>query len=450
MNGAGKIHVRQGIPVIKPGMVGASHENDSIRVGAADHLPPVEFDLVEGAFDQFAVEAVCRHIPQCIENQGLDLRGFVRFGSPEAHGEGDLFEVPLQTRDRREILPETGIDEGLPERCGGAADEEVGDDRQEHRRLGVGIFHRHPGQVDRCFSGEFFFPVDRIKTMNGPWFPPRILVEDGGIHSDAVKADEHLRQKSDMFFRRDVTVEEKAGVRRRIEDPVEFPELLVGQSGDHLRISPRVEGVRRLRVEIFLDGFIDQGVRRGVSAPHLVVDDAGYVHLPVVLEFEVAAFLEKGLFQEPRPEDQVGIDPGEVEEIALLLTGDGIDRLVGIGEGVDEGLERSLEEFIEDVLERIALGSCEDGMFEDMGHAGRVARRRPKTDGEEVFPVVAVEVEDFGPRFFVFDLVGRDPDLGDLFDPPYEKTMPPVPCGERRRRTVLFYDHLYSFPILVC
>ena len=159
------------------------------------------------------------------------------------------------------------------------------------------------------------------------------------------------------------------------------------------------------------------------------------VSSPSFVEFQMVPFLEEGLLQQPRPEDQVGIDPGEVEEIALLLTGDGIDRLVGIGEGVDEGLERSPEEFVEDVLERIALGAGQDGMFEDVGYAGRIARRRPKTDGKEVFPVVAVEVEDFGPRFFVFDLVGGDPDLRDLFDSPYVKPMPPVPCNQRRRRT---------------
>ncbi len=118
-----------------------------------------------------------------------------------------------------------------------------------------------------------------------------------------------------------------------------------------------------------------------------------------------------------------------------------IDCLVGVGEGVDEGLERSPEEFVEDILERIALGTCENRVFEDMRHTCRVARRCPETDGEEVFPVVAVEVEDCSSRFFVFDLVGGDPDLRDLLDPPYLKTVPPVSCAKRRRRADLFCHH---------
>ncbi len=52
-DGAGEIQVGQGIPVVQPGVVGAPHQNDPVGVGAADHLPSVEFDLVEGPLDQF-------------------------------------------------------------------------------------------------------------------------------------------------------------------------------------------------------------------------------------------------------------------------------------------------------------------------------------------------------------------------------------------------------------
>jgi hypothetical protein len=159
------------------------------------------------------------------------------------------------------------------------------------------------------------------------------------------------------------------------------------------------------------------------------------------------AFLEKGLFEQARPEDEIGIDPGEVEEVAFFLAGDRVDRLIGVGERVDEGLECSPEELVEDVLERVALGASEDGMFEDMGDAGRIPGRRPEADGEEVFPVVAVEVKNLRPRPFMFDLVGGDADLRDLFHPEDMEAISLVPGCKRRGRTDIFNLHDRSFPV---
>ena len=281
--------------------------------------------------------------------------------------------------------------------------------------------------------------------MNGPRFAPPFLEVYGGIHGGPVEAGKHLSEEFEVLLGRNIPVQEDPGVRRRVEGPVECPELFVGQIGDRLRIPPRVAGVGGLGIEVFLEGLVHQGLRRGVGPLHLVVHDPGDGQLAVCVEFEVVALLEEGLLQEPRPENQVGVDPGEVEEVAPLLAGDGVDRLVGVGEGVDERLERSPEQFVEDVLERIALRARQDGVLEDVGNAGRIARRGAEPDGEEVFPVVAVEVEDSGPRFFVFDLVGGDPDFRDLLDPPYMKSLPLIPRGKRRGGADAFCDSC-SFP----
>ena len=94
----GKFMSVRGVPVIEPGVIGPSHQDDPIGIVAADHLPSVEFHLVEGALDQLPVETVFRHIPQRIQNQRLDPRSLVRIRSAQADGKGDLSSGPAPGR----------------------------------------------------------------------------------------------------------------------------------------------------------------------------------------------------------------------------------------------------------------------------------------------------------------------------------------------------------------
>ena len=151
---------------------------------------------------------------------------------------------------------------------------------------------------------------------------------------------------------------------------MEGPEPVVGQVGNPFRIASRVAGIGRVRIEVFLEGLVHQGLRRGVGPLHLVVDDPGDGQFAVRVEFEMVALLQKGFRQQAGMEDQVRIDPREVEEIAFFLARHRVDRLVRVGEGIEEGLERSPEEFVEHILEGVAFGTGQDGMFQDVRHAG--------------------------------------------------------------------------------
>jgi hypothetical protein len=86
-------------------------------------------------------------------------------------------------------------------------------------------------------------------------------------------------------------------------------------------------------------------------------------------------------------------------------------------------------------------------MFEDVGDAGRIPGRRPKAYGEEILPVVAVEVQELRPGPFVFDLISGYPDFRDLLDPEDMETMSLIPGGKRRGRADVFYAHDLSFPV---
>ena len=58
-----------------------------------------------------------------------------------------------------------------------------------------------------------------------------------------------------------------------------------------------------------------------------------------------------------------------------------------------------------------------------------------------------MEVQDLRAALFVFDFIGGDPDLRDLLDPPYMKTLPHFPCGERRGGAAACLTHALSFPV---
>ena len=211
-NGAREIHVRQRVPVVEPGMEGPPHQNDSVRTTAADHLPSVKLHLVEGAFDELPVKTSGRRVPQGFQDQVFDPRGFVRVGSAQTDRKDDLPEVALQARDGREVLPEARIDEGLPERGCGAPDEQVGHNPDQHRRFDRSVFRGHPGQIHRALSLHFFILLDRKITVNGAGHRPAGLQNDGGVDLNPLEAREDLLKKLQMLLRRNVSVEQDAGV----------------------------------------------------------------------------------------------------------------------------------------------------------------------------------------------------------------------------------------------
>ena len=158
-------------------------------------------------------------------------------------------------------------------------------------------------------------------------------------------------------------------------------------------------------------------------------------------------FLEKGLLQDPGLEHQVGIHPGQVEEIDGHLACHGVDGLVGVGEGVDEGLKRRPRELVEGVLHGVALGAGQNGVLQDVGNPGGVPGRRAEPDGEEVLAVVAMKVQDLCPRGNVLHLVGRAADVADGLDPAHGETVYVLPLPESggRARCRFFHKHLDRF-----
>ena len=219
-----------------------------------------------------------------------------------------------------------------------------------------------------------------------------------------------------MIGGRDITVEVDPGVSDGIEAPVELPPLLVGEVRNDIGVAPRLVTVRGVGEELPQREADGDRLRRAISALHFVIHDPAEGKFPLLVDLEVMSLLHEGVPRQERTEDEVGVDRGEVVEVRLHLAGHGIAGEVGRGKRVQEGAQRRLAQLIEGVLDRIALRSRQHGVFEDVGHAGRVGRRRAEGDDIPVLPVIAMEVEKLRAGAQVGRLVGRDPDLRERRD----------------------------------
>ena len=97
------------------------------------------------------------------------------------------------------------------------------------------------------------------------------------------------------------------------------------------------------------------------------------------------------LQRDQRIKNRIKIDIDQVIEVSEILACDRIAGLVRKGHRIKEGVQRAFHELDEWFLHRILARAAKHGVLEDMGDAGRVARRRAKSDGEHFILVVVDE-----------------------------------------------------------
>ena len=102
-------------------------------------------------------------------------------------------------------------------------------------------------------------------------------------------------------------------------------------------------------------------------------------------------FLLEGVRSDPRIKNRVKIDIDEVVEIPEILACDRIAGLVRKGHRIEEGVQRAFHELDEWFLHRVLARAAKHGVLKDVGDAGRVARRRAKSDAKHLVLVVIDE-----------------------------------------------------------
>ncbi len=190
---------------------------------------------------------------------------------------------------------------------------------------------------------------------------------------------------------------------------VERPQSLPGEVRDVGRLPAGVEAVGGGGVQGLVQAAAEQGVGVGHVPLHLVVDHPldhqGGTRVVGLGELQAVTLLAEVQLAQQGEEGGVQVDAHQVVEVGAVLTGERVQGPVVGGQRVHEGAQRALEHGEERVAHRVAPGTAQHGVFQDVGCPRGVPGRRAKTHGEQVVVVGGGQVQPTGVGGGVFQAV---------------------------------------------
>ena len=171
---------------------------------------------------------------------------------------------------------------------------------------------------------------------------------------------------------------------------MEVEKLFVAQLRNLLRISAGFHTVCRIRKQGIHDLALQHIIRGRKCALHLIVDDA-VDHDRIILLFQLPAppLLTEDLLipVNIRIEHRIQIHIHQIPEILIIAAGYREHGFVRIGHGIEEGIHGSLHKLDKRILGRILSGAAQYGVFNDMRHAGGIARGRAERNVEDLIVI---------------------------------------------------------------
>ena len=244
----------------------------------------------------------------------------------------------------------------------------------------------------------------------------RWLTIDVRGHGDAVEVREIcFVEVAQLLIDIHIAIEVDIAVRRVIISRVEVREHLLRELRNRRRVAAGLIVVRRIGIECGHDLALEQIVRRGKRALHLVVDDAAVSERCLrALDFIVPALLHEHLrvLAHRGIEYRVEIDIHEILEILIVAARDRIHRLVRVRHRIEECIEAAFDELDKRLLERIFARAAKRRVLDDMRDARVIRRRRAERDGEYLVVVRRLQIEHTRTAFFVRKLIRRHIRLG--------------------------------------
>ena len=174
---------------------------------------------------------------------------------------------------------------------------------------------------------------------------------------------------------------------------VEGKEILIGQLRDCLRIAAGAHAVSIIRVKRIHNQSPEHLLRGGEHSLHLIVYDAVYTEISVLIDLIMPALLPKDLLPaiNVRMEYRIHIDVHQIFKILVVAAGRRIHRVIREGHRVEKGIERALHQLDKRIFERKFFRTAEHGMLQYMRYAGAVLRRRAEAHTEYLVVVLIGE-----------------------------------------------------------
>ena len=211
-----------------------------------------------------------------------------------------------------------------------------------------------------------------------------------------------LVQKRQLALDVHVSVQDDVAVRQVVVARVRVEELAVGELRDGARVAARLAGVGGCGEQRAVHRVVKHTHGIGERTLHLVEHHAVVAQgavFELLARFDVelvvpALLLKDGwLGVDGRIEHGVHIDVHEVEQVLFVGARHRVYRLVRVRHGVEERLHGALDEVDEGLLHGELGRPAQNGVLEDVEHAGVVGRGRFEGDGERLVLVLAGKVE---------------------------------------------------------
>ena len=355
---------------------------------------------------------------QYVEHQFFNGVGVFGVGAFQTADEGRFAGGGVEPAQRRRRRAEFGGFQRVAQRRTAVVQQHIAQQPRPQRRQRIGDRPQQPAQHDVSLVAQIFAVVQRIVNQIGDRRGIALFGGNRQIQWQRLEPAQGLRLEAFLMLGGgNVAVGQENGVRGMVVAGVEGLELGVGQIGNGLGIAAAVVVIGGGRKQPALQRMAQPLSRRTQRALHLVEHDAlehqfrtGIVGLG---EFQPVAFLGEVAFVQQREERRVEIDIQQVVEILFVLAGERVGGPVAAGEGVHEGVERTPDHHEERIAHRVTLAAAQRGVFEDVGHAGRVLGHGQEGDHEGVVRIVGGEMEMPGAGGAVTVFLEFQPQGGD-------------------------------------
>ena len=169
------------------------------------------------------------------------------------------------------------------------------------------------------------------------------------------------------------------------------------------------------------------GVGKGTL--HFVEDNALIDGLCVQVLVPPALLAEDlRLMVDCRMEHRVQIDVHQIQIVFVVPGAEGVDRLIREGHGVQEGLNRGFQQLHKGLLHRVFVGTAQNRVLQNVENAGGILRDRFEGNTESLILLRPVQPAELCPGLVVGHLHQAAPQLLDLPDPGYLKSVQFRPC----------------------
>ena len=228
----------------------------------------------------------------------------------------------------------------------------------------------------------------RIGNFQLAFLAARNLEGNGGIRLTAFIAGKGAFQPCQPGVFIVVSPEEEAGVGRMIIGAVKGAELFITQVQHLGRVAAGVEAVQHVREDGMLGFFHQHGIRGGIDSFHFIEDHTLVAPAAFLIHVDMPPFLTQHVLVDAGMEHGVDIDVHKIIEIPQIGAGYGVTGLVRKGQCVEKSLERTFKQLHEGFLHRIFFRAAENGVFQNVRHAGGIFGRSAETDAEGLVFVV--------------------------------------------------------------